>query len=334
MVTPSASEPPSSRPNGDIRKSRARDADFTAVDVVLALGGFCIEKPRSAAAHDATAAARIGPLHVALRLMHASGVPVLEARVHAARGLTVGSSRLIELLDWNVRIGRNIGLLWSHDAISDGPQLGGTIDRTVLESSRDAADWVDTLISTYDALMLGLVPDTSLDPSEVPVALARAAGFAARPSAVPSADPGQVDAVLNAFMGGAHAEAKLQRLFLRRDDVPVGVYVRQVHGRRVLRVTTDLSPSGGVRDLQAVAERSALFNAGWPDACTGHVGLLAQSEALLHTTIVDPLHCNHDDLNRAIDNATSLTWLGRATFADAADLLGFARRLARHARQR
>jgi len=30
--------------------------------------------------------------------------------------------------------------LWSYDAISDGPRLGGTTDRTVLESSRDAAD--------------------------------------------------------------------------------------------------------------------------------------------------------------------------------------------------
>jgi hypothetical protein len=30
--------------------------------------------------------------------------------------------------------------IWSYDAISDGPQLGGTTDRTVLESSRDAAD--------------------------------------------------------------------------------------------------------------------------------------------------------------------------------------------------
>jgi hypothetical protein len=266
--------------------------------------------------------------------MHASGVPVLRARVHGPPGLASDASRLIQLLDWNVRTGRNIGLLWSHHAVSDSPQLGGTIDRSVLDSLSDAADWVDTLISAYEVLTPGLITEAPLDPSNVPVALARAAVFAARPSAIASADQDRVTAVLGAFMGGAHAAAGLGRLFLRRDDVPIGVYTRQIHGRPVLRITADLSPPGGVLDLQAVAERAAIFNAGWPDSSAGHVGLLVQSRALLHTTIVDPLYGGHDDLDRAIDDAVATTWIGRATFSDAADLLGFASRLARHAGER
>jgi hypothetical protein len=103
---------------------------------------------------------------------------------------------------------------------------------------------------------------------------------------------------------------------------------RQLHGRLVLRVTADLSPPGGVRDLQAVAERAAIIDASWPDSSAGHVGLLVQSRAMLHTTIVDPLYGGHDDPGRAIDDAVATTWIGRATFSDAADLLGFASRLA------
>jgi hypothetical protein len=310
---------------------RSRDDSFTANDVMLALGGCFFETPRSAAWDDTTVSARIGRFNVDLRFMHASGVPVFRVRVHGAPGPAFDASRLIELLDWNVTTGRNIGLLWSHHAISDNPQLGGTIDCSVLESLSDAADWVDTLIATYEVLIPGLVSDVPLDASKVPVALARAAVFAARPSALASADRGRVNAVLGALMGGAHATAGLERLFLRRDDVPVGVYTRQIHGRPVLRVTADLSPPGGVQDLQAVAERAAIFNAGWPDSSAGHVGLLVQSRALLHTTIVDPLYGGHDDLNHAIDDAVSTTWIGRSTFSDAADLVSFASRLARHA---